>query len=135
LSLSVLLLSCGPPEAGEAARRAEARAAELFAALASADLETLRALGPAFEDIDAEAVENLRRQLTSHLSWEVGEAEVSGRRARVPVSLTPRPGSDSDTPARAEQEITVPLRWRSGRWEVQSSLSVTRTIDIVPLEE
>ena len=135
LFFAILLFSCGPPEDGEAADRAEARARELFVALEAADLPALRELGPAFEDMDAEAAENLRRQLTTQLSWEVGEAEVSGRRAQVPVQLTPRPGPDSDAPAGAEQEIAVPLRWRSGRWEVESSITVSRRIDIVPLKE
>lgn len=135
MSLTVFLISCGPPEEGEAARRAEARAAELFAALESADLEALYELGPAFEDMDAAAVENLKEELTTQLSWQVGDAEVSGRRAQVPVTLTPRPGPESDAPARAEQEIIVPLRWRSGGWEIQSSLTVSRRIDVVPLKD
>jgi hypothetical protein len=136
LFLSVgLFLSCSPP-AGEAASRAEAKAEALFVALEEADLEALEGLGPVFEGLESEEIERLREQLVSRYEWEVGEAEVSGRRAVVPVTLSPRAIDDpEETPPRTEERILVPMRWRSGSWRIEGSLTVTQQIDLVPLAD
>lgn len=130
-----VLVSCNPP-AGEAASRAESKAEALFVALEDADLEALKSLGPAFEGLESQEIEQLRDQLVSRFEWEVGKAEVSGRRAVVPVTLSPRPiDGAGETPARTEERIVVPMRWRSGSWEIEGSLTVTQQIDVVPLNE
>ncbi len=129
-----LLLSCSPP-AGEAASEAESQAKALFAALEEADAAALRRLGPAFEGLEPEEIDQLRDQLISRFEWQVGEAEVSGRRAVVPVTLSPRDAETEATPSRTEETILVPMRWRSGSWRVESSLTVTQQIDLVPLDE
>ncbi len=129
------LSSCSPP-AGEAAAEAESKAEALFVALEKADLEALRGLGPAFEDLGAEKLGELQDQLVSRFEWEVGDAEVSGRRALVPVSLSPRRAhGTAEAPPRTDERILVPLRWRSGAWIVDGSLTVTQQIDLVPLNE
>ncbi len=122
-----LLASCSP-RGGEAASRAESQAEALFVALEEGDVEALGRLGPAFEGLESEDVEQLRDQLISRVDWEIGEAEVSGRRATVPVKLSPRS-------AETEETILVPMRWRSGSWRIEASLTVTQQIDLVPLNE
>lgn len=115
---------------------AESTAEALFVALEEADLEALERLGSAFEGLESEEIEKLREQLVSRYEWKVGEAEVSGRRAVVPVTLSPR-GIDGagETPSRTEERILVPMRWRSGSWRIEGSLTVTQQIDLVPLSE
>lgn len=130
-----LLVSCSPP-AGEAASRAESKAEALFVALEEADLEALERLGPVFEGLESAELERLRDQLVSRFEWEVGDAEVSGRRALVPVTLSPRTvDGTTDAPPRTEEQIVVPMRRRSGAWIIEGSLTITQQIELVPVNE
>lgn len=98
-----------------------------------ADTEALVGLGSAFEDLESSEVEQLRDQLLLRFEWEVGRAEVTGRRAVVPVKLSSREAETA--PPRTEETILVPMRWRSGSWRIESSLTVTQQIDLVPLKK
>ncbi len=95
-----------------------------FTALETADGDTLRSVAPAI----AEAAPGALAQITAGLGEiempEIGEPEITGRRATVAVTLPVPNQSEATT-------LIVPLRKRRGDWIIDSTLAITQTFDVI----
>lgn len=130
--LAVIVGGCSAPSGEDARRSARDTVETLFVALAGSDDDTIRRIAPEL----AEAVPGVLAQIAAQLSLrqqaDIGIPEITGRRAVVPVTLTKR-GADSidDAASQGDATLLVPLRWRRGGWQVDPTLTISQTFDII----
>jgi hypothetical protein len=124
---ATITAACVPSDVDAATESAVQTVRDLFRAIARSDTDELRRVAPAIAALDSESLDALADAFApGGTVIDLDSVEIDGRRARVPVRLRSSDGSST---------IVVPLTWRRGRWTVDSTLTVTRTFDIVPVTE
>lgn len=138
--LLAVFAGCGVPSGDEAHTEAVDTVRTLFIALAGSDQEMLERVAPDLAATAPGALAQITAALSEQGAPEIGEPLVSGRRATVPVAFGAADGGveagDGDT-GLGEQttRLLVPLRWRRGRWQVDPTLTITQSFDIIRFSE
>jgi hypothetical protein len=120
-SLAVLG-SCTPADTGPPRTAAE----ELMRALCVGDSDRVAEVAPALAAAGGHAdLEAIFAAVAEFTDWSIEEVSRDGARAVATVTLS----AEGQT-----ARIIVPLRLEDGRWLVEERISVTTTLDFVPLE-
>jgi|GEM_PF-3024448 len=123
--LAVILAGCSAPSGEDARRSARDTVETLFVALAGSDDDTIRRIAPELAEAAPGALAQITAQLSVQDQLEIGEPEITGRRAVVPVTLGDGAAQDDGA------TLLVPLRWRRGSWQIEPTLTISQSFDII----